>query len=234
MYNQIYAPALDNFLEGEWFQRRGLPRLLNNRTLCEKFAELLGEIRGSTDIDASAAAEAKLIWSLLRLAQSVARETGSYEDSLQDYSKRILILEVLIANGTLDSKPLPALTADDLAANDQDGIRRLEFWRLMGDFVSFPDDEASSAAAIDDTLNALQVLVGLENRDVIYSIALGRISSQRFPDVYNPAMGQDMNREKLERAKTFVEYEAIADKTTPVIRRICGLAMNLWAGPGDP
>lgn len=252
IYNNVYAPGIDRFLETRWFQARGLSYVLADLRLCEQFAALISRFGIASQPDdyathaATQSLEASVVWSLMGLCRRVAADPAvsnghvNYQDNdngVHEAAKRLEIFESLVSGQYLDAEPLPP--EDEAARNspvfdEQLKFREREFWRLMGRFLTLRDDEASSAKDMDDTLGASRNLLdSRENRDVIYSIAIGRHLGQRmaeFPDnMQQPnANDEDDEKTKLYVAKKFIEDEAMGKGTTQVIQRLCGMAMRSW------
>lgn len=108
------------------------------------------------------------------------------------------------------------------------------FWHNLGRFVSIRDDHPAAVKDINDALAALRGILGmLENRDVLYSIAIGRHIGGRMlefhPQRHLVASTNDQNDDinKLKVAHQFVEGEDQRG-TTQVIQRICSMAIRSW------
>ncbi|KAH0538178.1 hypothetical protein GP486_008796 [Trichoglossum hirsutum] len=137
---------------------------------------------------------------------------------------------------SLDANPLSP-SDNSTVQHDPRKYRELEFWRLIGRFLSLRDDEASAAKEIDNTLNSARTLLdSQENRDVIYSIAVARHLDQRVAE-YPPVSPIVHNEEedagsRLFVAKRFIEDEASGKGTNYVIQRLCAMAMKIWTASG--
>jgi hypothetical protein len=124
------------------------------------------------------------------------------------------------------------LGLDPQAANQKFNERG--FWHSLGRLVSLRDDTPSVQKDIDDTLLALRNnLAMLENRDVIYSLAIGRHIGGRMPDFQPPRQVVPTTNDpndpgvKLRVAHQFVETED-AKGTNQVIQRVCSMAIRGW------
>lgn len=252
IYNTVYAPGIDKFLETSWFRLKGLDHLLKDRSLYEQFAILLARYK----IDqhrpdyfqftaATQSLEASFVWSLMGLCRQVANTPNStngqinhpeVDDGVKDAVARLEVFEKLVSGEYLDTESLPQ--PDDMsngtALEEQLKYRERQFWRLMHTFLTIRDDEASSAKEIDDTIGSCRTLLdSRENRDVVYSIAIARHVGQRmaeFPDnLQQPTSNDEQDaRTKLFVAKKFIEDEANGKGTNQVIQRLCGMAMRSW------
>ncbi|KAI9763669.1 MAG: hypothetical protein M1835_007764 [Candelina submexicana] len=249
LYNNVYAPAIDKFLEIRWFQTRGLARLLHDYKLCELFAALLHRFHNARADDHEATiltqhVEARVIWSLMTMCRSAGpsnglkgqNETDMDGEGLGEAVKRLDIFENLVSGQYMEANPLapPDRSRNSVSHYEQQKFREREFWFLIGQFLTLRDDEASSAKQIDDTLTTCRALLdSRENRDVIYSVAIVRHIGQRypeFPDNVQQPVGNDEAdaKAKLFVAKKFIEDEAQGKGTTQVIQRLCGVAMKSW------
>ncbi len=249
LYNNVYAPAIDKFLETRWFQTRGLARLLHDYKLCELFAALLHRFHNARADDRDATTltqnvEARVIWSLMTMCRSAGLTNGLKgqidndmdSEGLGEAVKRLDIFETLVSGHHMDVIPLapPDRSRSGASHYEQQKFREREFWFLIAQFLTLRDDEASSAKQIDDTLTTCRALLdSRENRDVIYSIAIVRHIGQRypeFPDNVQQPIGNDEQdaKAKLYVAKKFIEDEAQGKGTTQVIQRLCGVAMKSW------
>ncbi|KAI9674745.1 MAG: hypothetical protein M1817_001649 [Caeruleum heppii] len=251
IFSTIYAPAIDAFLETRWYTARGLPWLLEDAPLCASFAALLERFKvrhGADDGDAlttTRTMEMRVIWSLMCLCRTAA--TAAHPDTapaahgdarngqlmLEEARRRLLVFEDLISGTVVDVNH--AEPASSIAVRDPQKLRELDFWKLVGQFLTLRDDEASSAKEMDDTLALCRNLLDArENRDVIYSIAIVRHVGQRvaeFPNHVPEAVSNDEDdaRNKLWVAKSFIEGESDGRGTNAVIQRLCGMATRSWS-----
>lgn len=189
MYNSVYAPGLDKFLESKWFTNRGLIHLLNNPLLCEQYKVLLSRfhITASTDYQANLVTqslEAHLVWDTFLLARQVSASINTTNDpnatveineGVHEAAKRIEVFEALVTNQKLD--PADAITdsqdqeqpavaqsgTQKPALNDQLRSREREFWRNTSKFCTLKDDSKPSAEnpneEIEKVLRELRVLL---------------------------------------------------------------------------
>ena len=252
LYSNVYAPAIDKFLETTWFVSRGPQALLADRRLCEQLAFLASRFHINPNVPQNRyfttqtrSLDTSAIWSMMNLCRqesnaistSANGETDDLDanDGVKAAVQRLGIFEDLISGHYRDSAPPPQrdTTRNGTAFNDQLKFREREFWRLVEKFLSIRDDEASSAKEIDDTLSECRsTLDSRENRDVIYSIAIVRHIGQRvaeFPEVSPPEINDEQDvQAKLWVAKKFVEDEASGKGTTPVVQKLCLMAVRSW------
>jgi hypothetical protein len=230
LYQSLYAPAIDNFLETRWFQSGSLPRLLNDNRLLDQFALLNDRLQGtqvttSEESDSTAALEMRLIWALMKLGQGVVTtassaaegsasqpqpqpngsETGGVGGTENGFA-RFRVFENLLSGNNAETNELPtsaALAQDQTAAGHQK-FREMEFWYLLARFTTLRNDDAAAAKEIDDTLDAMRkFLDGRENRDVLYSIAITKHIGGRISEM--PAnMPSDSIDERDPRSRLFV------------------------------
>ena len=243
LYHTVYTPGLENFLESKWFSIKGVAKLLSDSRLLEQFAVLLQQFAKTStdprDVAYTASVEARVVWALscmVRIAgqessNGVKEEGGSIPapDDPVEAGRRLTVFENLLT-GTVAGKN--NLTKPVPGSGDHHRLRELEFWFMLGHFVTLRDDEASSAKSIDDALLALRGLLdGRENRDVLYSIAVVRSIGQRVSESDAPLplhLDEQDARSKLAVAKQFLQNEAAGEGTTNVIRRLCELATRTW------
>ena len=256
-YSDHYAPAMDDFLEVRWYSTRGLPWLLNDKRLCEQMGSLMERFRtvyNAADVEAypiTQALELRCIWNLLcmcRVAVAAHKSAASGNNNnnnseydqkdaqasgLNEATRRLAIFEDLVSGAVVDTN-LADLARIGSVQHDHVKLRELEFWRLIGKFLTLRDDEASAAKEIDDALAGCRTLLdSRENRDVIYSIAIARHIGQRvaeFPASVPDSISADEEdaKTKLGVAKQFIESEAHGRGTTLVIQRLCAMATRAW------
>jgi hypothetical protein len=193
--------------------------------------------------------EAHVIWETLLLCRQVSAANSTngvnnafdLEEGVHEAAKRLKVFETLITNMYLDD-PTISIAPTSQNGHELDKTlkhRELEFWRLVAKFLTLKDDEASSAAEIDETLTAVRSLLDTrENRDVIYSICIARCIGQRMAeggrnfhmnDESNPPTNDESDpRNKLKVARDFLQGEANGRGTTTVVQRFCGMAVRSW------
>ena len=249
-YSDHYAPAMDDFLEVKWYATRGLPWLLSDPRFCEQMYALMERIQTvyhEHDVQAfglTQSHETRMIWQLLCLARvagaankavsmGLVEQRDASTSSPNEAIRRLSIFEDLVSGAVAETN-LADLARLGSVQHDPIKLRELEFWRLIGKFLTLRDDEASSAKEIDDALAGCRALLdSRENRDVIYSIAIARHLGQRMAE-YSAVAAEAVNpdeheaRQKLSVAKDFIEHEAAGRGTTLIIQRLCAMAVRAW------
>lgn len=250
VYLHTYAPAIDRFLETRWFRDKGLSQLLTNAQLMAQYSALIDAFNDPKIDDIAVRGrvesfEASVVWdtmSICRSARNLVRN-GSTEP-MQEYdllttANRFDILEALITDDHLKDNPLRADLARPPPTNlnpleGQLRTRSLNFWNCIGHFLTLHDNEASSAVEIDETLARCRSLLDeIENRDVLYSMAIGRHLGQRLSDFHPRNRPENSSDErnantKLIVAQRFIEDESKDKGTTQVVKRLCGMVHRLW------
>jgi hypothetical protein len=255
LWLSLYVPGLDSFLETKFYSSKASPFLLDDTSLLDKFHILLEQFSKTQTADERTLAysfrlENSIVWwlaSLVRKAVEEAKQEDKEEvkqesqavplpDDPTEAAHRLKIYENLISCERAESNPLTKPAPGP--GIDHHRMRELEFWFLLGKFVTLPlqDNEASSAKDVDDTLMALRGLLdGRENRDVLYSIAIVRAIGQRVSE-YNETdqplhLDEQDARSKLAVAKRFLRDEGSGTGTSNVIRRLCHIAVLSWDAP---
>ncbi|KAL6708457.1 hypothetical protein ACN47E_002720 [Coniothyrium glycines] len=249
-----YCQGLDVILQTPWFSanNNALNRVFSDRSLHEEAAYFTETIKYKTsngDMTGIFSQEARLIWHLLGTCKhptpsssstngsTPAPATESDDFALQEVRARFDVLEALLTNHNLDSNPMRQLT---YAADLHDAKRaEVDFWLHLGDFVQFSDAQNAPPGAADHALAGMRtVLLMIEVRDAIYSIAIARHYGSRtggFPNALPSSQGQhpesDLN--KLLVAMSFISHES-RQATQQVLARICDMAMLSWTVSRNP
>lgn len=230
-YTFHYAPGLDRILETEWYSKHGLgylrasPAVLDFVLQCtEHFKQRADDPHTNNQIRSL---EARLIWQLAGLPR--ANTTAN-----PDLCSRVDTLENLLTGQFIDPSRVPVSPQPGIEAQK---YNQHMFWHSLGRFVSARDDQPDPNAMkqVTEALGAMRSNLGmLENRDVLYSIAIARHIGGRMPE-YHPqrhlmAVSNDPDDDvnKVKVAHGFVEAEDQRG-TTQVIQRICGMALRSWA-----
>ena len=240
-YRYHYAPGLDKIFETSWYSTRGLNHLQQDPSLLDYAAQCMERMASQSDdltsIDACKSLEARLVWKLAEMPRSTPHPNNtnglSTDPLTTDLLPRISTLETLLTGQFLPPSrtPPPPDYRSDEAAQD-----RQTFWHHLGHFTSLRDDtpDADTHREIADVLALLRgILRGLENRDVLYSIAIARSVGGRLAEYHPPlrvqALSEDPNDEvkKLQVAVDFVAAEERGG-TTQVVQRVCGMAVRGW------
>ena len=242
-YRFHYAPGLDKLFETTWYTTRGLASLQQDPALVDFVAQCMDQMRSRPDDAASQQArqsnEARLVWQLAvmpRSASLAAGANGVANDQLTyDLLPRIDTIEHLLTGQFLPyAKTPPQPTAD--YHNDRMKYEHQNFWHQLGRVTSMRDDssDATGLREISDALGVMRGVLGMvENRDVLYSLAVARHIGGRLPDFRPPQpivpRSNDPNDDvkKLQIAHHFIELED-QKGTTQVIQRVCGMAIRGW------
>ena len=201
------------------------------------------KVKSGEDTRPRISLEARLVWMLAampRSAVSAGNVVGS-DPMTQELLPRIDTVEYLLTGQFLDPSRVPPppqqpsaseTQQDQTAANQKYNERG--FWHHLGRFVSLRDDTPGALKSVNDALHDVRLILNmLENRDVLYSIAIARHIGGRMPEFHphrhlaattnDPA--DDIN--KLKVAHQFVEGEDQRG-TTQVIQRVCSMALRSW------
>ena len=246
MYLNEFAPGLNSFFETKWYSTGGVERLLADTDLCTFMAELIKRYKTVVGSDyrsetACRVLETKAVWRLSILCRSPqwtangangAAPLPNFE--LEELTKRIDIVEALLTKLLAPTNPVSSLRYSDMGMTAEKKSE-IQFWQIIGDFVSLKLDDDANAARFDSILNsARHTLNRLENRDVIYSILVTRHLGRRvtgFPERMQPAnpnAGEADDTNKVALAKEFITTEANWKGTTHPIQRLCDMAVRSW------
>ncbi|KAF1989347.1 hypothetical protein K402DRAFT_402000 [Aulographum hederae CBS 113979] len=263
LYTKDYAPGMDKFLETHWYSTFGLAVLFADQHLCEMFAHMIDLFRAvpnqsNNDMMKIRSMEVTVVWYLFCLCRnapaphSVPTTNGSgdtnganpsapksqEEIDLLEVQQRLRIFEAILTGTHLETNPILVVPYVNLS---QLKHWEVEFWRLVGHFTTLRDDEASSAAEIDHTLNSCRnILAMLENRDVLYSIMIARhVGARMAEDVEAQkdngtgerkyeAVDEKSNATKLRVARQFLLDESQGKGTTQAVQRVCDMAVQSW------
>lgn len=246
-YKFHYASGLDRLFETTWYTERGLNYVKNDALLHDFVAQCAEQFKSRSQADSSdgkplRSLEARLVWQLAampRFAASTANGSGA-DPAVYELLPRIDAMENLLTGQYLDpsripsppQQPPPSESRDSQQANQK--YNELFFWHHLARFVAVRDDNPAALKDVSDALLTLRnVLNMLENRDVLYSMAITRHIGGRMPD-FHPQRhlvtstndpNDDVN--KLKVAQQFVEDEDQRG-TTHVIQRMCSMAIRSW------
>ena len=201
LFEHLYAPYIDKFLETKWFTNRGLDHLLNNVILLEKYKILKSRFIYTPANDmreylVTQSLEAHIIWETMLLARQVSLSVAATNDpsssieimeGVHDVAKRINAFEALVTNQKLNpANTLPEPTksgatspAGRPALQEQLLSREQNFWYFTSKFCALRDDakslEENPVEEIDKVLTDMRLLLdSRENRDILYSMAVIR------------------------------------------------------------
>lgn len=240
-----YAIGLDRLFETTWYSQHGPAQLRRDVILQDFVLQCVEHFKAREDATGTQtqSLEARLVWLLATMPRNLHRMmNGTANDHvLQELLPRLDVVENLLTGQYLDPSrvssppqhqpPMPPGT-DSSAVNQKFNER--SFWHHLARFVAIRDDNSNVQREVDDTLTTLRNLLHmLENRDVLYSLAVARHIGGRMPD-WHPqrhlvASTNDPNDPmgKLRVAQQFVESEDQRG-TTQVIQRVCSMAIRAW------
>ena len=239
-YRYHYAPGLDKLFETSWYSTRGLQHLQQDPSLLDYTAQCMERMSSQSDdtasINACKSLEARLVWHLASMPRLPPNGLNgvSPDQPTADLLPRLDTLEALLTGQFLPASHLPPPPSPH--NTDEATLDRQTFWHELAHFTSLRDDTAATQRDINASLALLRgMLRGLENRDVLYSIALARHVGGRMVEfdpllrvVLAPA-SEDPHDEvkKLQVACDFVAAEERGG-TTQVVQRVCGMAVRGW------
>jgi len=245
-YKFNYAQGLDRLFETTWYSGRGLAYLNYNPMLQDFTAQVIEQMSAREDIDTASimSLEARLVWHLAilpRHAATYANNDPGGDPQLVELLPRVDTLECLLTGQFLDPNKIcptpqaqtPSSTQDASSSSNQKFNER-SFWHHLSKFVSFRggDDHPSGSQGVHESLAVIRnILAMLENRDVLYSIAIARHIGGRLQgfEPMRSAMTNDVEDEvnKLKVAERFVENEELRG-TSQVIQRVCSMGIRGW------
>ncbi|KAI5201625.1 hypothetical protein E4T39_05148 [Aureobasidium subglaciale] len=241
MYLAEYAPGLDRFFETNWYSDHGFALLFGNHDLLRYFLHCIERFsQASTGAGSHGltSLEARLIWQLGCLPRAiVSNPAPPYLGSLL---QRLSIVENLLCGTFLDHSMVPiqppANPPDPKLVEQYTQYLQDAFWHQLGRFVSIHDDIISPDAAqqIATALAAMRnILSMLENRDVLYSMAIARHFGGRMVDynegkiLVSKSAEPDDPIAKLAVAMNFIRDED-SQGTTQVVQRFCSMCRRSW------
>ena len=237
-YRLHYATGLDKLFETSWYSTYGFARLQQDHMLLDFVGQCSEQMKLAADstfsVQATQSLEARLVWQLSILPRAAASQDTRLNDAqLSGLLPRIDTVETLLTGQFLPMVQVPSPPGPDHAA-DHRKHNEMHFWHQLGRFAAVHDDDSASDSAsreVTESISAMRSVLGMmENRDVLYSLALMRYFGGRLPG-FDPSTPleksghSEMAIDKLETARSFVAFEAERG-TTQVVQRICGMAMR--------
>lgn len=117
IYNNVYAPGIDKFLETRWFTTRGWSHLAVDIELLELWATLINRfsivpVHDKYGHSANRSLEARVLWSSMALCRRVSNggQNGNpieVAEGVHEAAKKVDIYETLVTNRYFDVAPLP-------------------------------------------------------------------------------------------------------------------------------
>jgi len=241
LYLNEYALGLGALLETRWYTHNGLECLLANANHCSAFVGMLKlfEDTKSDNYDQMRLlplTESRMIWRLMCMPRAQAWAL-IHEPIMDEVIRRLDVFESLLTGKAYTSP------SNQMAIQPQYGTpeyRRQTYWRELSTFVA---NTKTSGQAVEGTsaLEALnrmrQLLDGMENRDVLYSLAVVRHYGPKTKGEVNQERGgvevggqlSEEEKATFAVAKKYVEDEAAGKGTSQVMQRVCGMAVRSWA-----
>jgi white-opaque regulator 2 len=225
-----YAAGLDRLLETQWYTTNGLQHIQSDLQLQDFIAQCAEQFKASADNPTLTAStrslEARLVWQLISMVRN--------STSTPELVDRTYILQALLTGQFLDGSRVPSPPNP----KTEPPTREQTFWYNLGRFTSARDDHTTDPILqrdISDSLNEMRsVLNTLENRDVLYSIAIARHYGGRMAGfhptrrIVAASNNADDPVNKLKIAHQFVEIED-QKGTNQVVQRVCSMALRGWA-----
>lgn len=254
-YLRCCGPGLDRLFETWWYTSRGVECLLQDPRLSGlcmqgikarkeasqpategQMAEITIYPAGSS----SPSLEAYIIWQLALMPRMIAREDrpgGQKVDPMvRELLPRIDTIEALLTGQYPGDTQVPQSphSSDRCTEEESRKFNERSFWHNLGRFASLlngPMDAFTENQAQEALVAMRSILAMLENRDVLYSIAIARsVNGQgRFQDLpgYHSRLDPEDESNKLRIAQDFVRTEERRG-TNLVIQRFCSMALRSW------
>ncbi|KAI1819906.1 hypothetical protein F4861DRAFT_525187 [Xylaria intraflava] len=248
LYEQVYAPGLEKFFETEWYLKPyGTGALTSNPRVQEVLAAFLESLTTTTTSDVagmaySANLEFRVVWELATLVCSIEHNVGTNQglpatDDGNEARNRVTVFDTLLSGDFLDNNPLRApLENPDNAIYHRN--RELGFWHSLAEFLLIKDQlNVDVTPQRNQILSQLRELLdGRENRDVLYSLAVIRTLTHKFPPDFEttlpPHLDESDPKSKLAVARKFIQDEArVTGGTTNVVRRFSELGVRAFIAP---
>ncbi|PNS19850.1 Multidrug resistance regulator 1 [Sphaceloma murrayae] len=235
-----YASPLNVFLETTWYTDHGSAHLLIEPSDVHFYSQCVRIFKSRTESDLVIShLEVRLVWRFALLPRLVWKATRSADTLMADLLHRLDVLEHLVTGAILPFNLIPPpppapINPPPNAVPTPDFISH-SFWHDLGTFASTNDTDStfhpnsSAVHQLHATMaNMRQILSVLENRDVLYSIAIARHIGGRVEklDEGRTLVGRGTDPE--EPANKFgVAWRFLGDEevggTTGVVRAVAGM-----------
>lgn len=239
-YRYHYAQGLDKLFETTWFMMHGWAHMQHDVDLLDFVSQCNEQMKVSSDdavsVQTIASLEARLVWQLSIMPRSALSSNQAYgaisDPLLSDLLPRIDTVENILTGQFLPMVQIPSPPGVE-HQNDPRKHNEMHFWHQLGRIASVHDDSPDPVGTrdINDALAAMRGVLGLmENRDVLYSLAIARYIGGRLPE-FDPQIplartgNAESDVDKLETARAFIVLEN-EKGMTQVIQRVCGMAMR--------
>lgn len=248
-YESQYAHALDKLFETTWYTSRGFAALAADQTLREFAVQCMEEMRAkpsyvgqTSPMPVLASLEARLVWSLAimpRMQHLYSAHDTSSTSSMLELLPRLETVENLLTGRYMEPSriPAPPTAVLDNTIEASQKSNQQAFWYSLGKFTSLHDDQGDVQTldqVATELTNMRMILHVLENRDVLYSIAVARHIGGRTPEWSPQTPQQPMTNDpnddvnKLHVAHGFVQTEDQRG-SNQVIQRICSMSLRAWS-----
>lgn len=247
LYEQVYAVGLEAFFETKWYMgSQGLHALASNTGGVNETVAGFLQSMAKTDandvagMQYSANLEFRVVWDLACLVKaSEAKVNGGdtlpAPDDGSEAQNRVAVFEVLLSGEFLDHNPLMPVPSQ----GDYHRIREFRFWYYLAEFLRIKDQPNVDMTPQREHILGLvrELLDGRENRDVLYSFAVIRTLSPKFPPDFESTLSPHLDeldpKSKLAVARKFIQDESqVTGGTTNVVRRFSEIAVRAFILPG--
>ncbi|PSK37509.1 hypothetical protein B9Z65_2251 [Elsinoe australis] len=244
LFTNQYAPALNTFFETTWYTEHGTVYILTRSSDVQFLAHcsrIFKSRPASTSSEGTSipSIETKLVWILATLARRAWEATQSADTQLADLLHRLDVLEHLVIGAILPTNLVPPAPQSPKnpppdAVPTQDFLSH-SFWYHLGTFAAQDDciptyhQQSNANHLITTSMSSMrQILSVLENRDVLYSIAIARHIGGRLEklDDGRTLVGRSSDPEEAMN-KFGVAWRFLGDEevvgTTGVVRGLAGM-----------
>lgn len=254
-----YSGMLDSFFETQWYSQTGDSWLAHSGETLSFFADCnrLFKSRpsaGSVQAIGIPSVEARLMWLLAELPRAAWAARKAADAQLADLLHRLDVVDALLTGAILPPNLVPPAPAPSKSSTPSAEFLSHNFWHHLGNFCAADDTlpppsqtpaayphhqqnphhhhlvEQQQQQLTSSMLAMRQILSVLENRDVLYSIAVARHFGGRLErlDLERLPAGPDPIDTEHPFAKLSVALRFLADEevggTTAVVRGIAGMA----------
>ncbi|KAF3932293.1 hypothetical protein ABW19_dt0205392 [Dactylella cylindrospora] len=252
LYRNKYAPALDQLFETGWFGDECISILAVNQEIVSFLGSVFDRLNsGDSPSDSDSGLDqippgkaALILYSVMDLLYGlskkgdgalIAPQSPKNGANVSETLDRVKIIETLVMNRRLeeDSESGKLSLADFNPEEESPDVRSTRFWGAIRMFLNLSDVGSPAAREI---LEACRPYLekNLDNRDIIYSIALIRHLQEALredrSDTYPDREERVKRQFSLDDSKSYIEGLARtpSDQTTCVFRRICSRALALF------